>query len=94
MTKQISEQQIDLIVERLIDRVEQANTSFLIGIGKSIKRLRDLMPSQAHQLIQVLKYGGNYEEITKQIAKYTDLNIKDIDTIFEEYAKKDQQFYV
>lgn len=93
MAKQISEQQIDLIVERLIDRVEKANTSFLMGIGKSIKQIRDLTPLQAHQLIQVLKYGGNYDEITKQIAKYTDLNIKDVDAIFEEYAKKDQQFY-
>ena len=44
-------------------------------------------------MIQILKYGGNYEDIIKQISKYTNLNIKDIDEIFSSYAKKDQLFY-
>ena len=88
----ITEEQAELIVERLISRIEQANTYFLKKMGNSIKQIRKLTPSQAQQLVQILKYGGNYEEIIKQVAKYTNLNIADIDKIFAEYAKKDLLF--
>ena len=81
------------LVERLISRIEQANTSFLMSIGESIKKIRKLTPTQAQQLVQILKYGGNYEDIIKEIAKYTNLNIKEIDEIFSSYAKQDQLFY-
>ena len=89
----IREEQIELLVERLIDRIEEANTYFLMKMGSSIKKIKNLTPSQAQQLVQILKYGGNYEDIIREIAKYTDLNIKDIDDIFSNYAKKDQLFY-
>ena len=89
----ITENQIEKIVEKLIDRVEQANTVFLKSIGSSIKSLKKIKPTEAQQLIQILKYGGKYEDIIKKIAKYVDLDIKDIDEIFKEYAKKDQMFY-
>lgn len=89
----ISEEQIDLLVERLIRRIEEANTYFLMKIGASIAKIKELTPSQAQQLVQILKYGGNYEDIIREISKYTDLNIKDIDEIFSKYAEKDREFY-
>jgi hypothetical protein len=89
----ISEEQIELLVERLINRIEEANTYFLMKMGSSIKKIRNLTPTQAQELVQILKYGGNYEDIIREIAKYTNLNVKDIDEIFSNYAKKDQMFY-
>lgn len=89
----ISEEQIELLVERLVNRIEEANTYFLMKIGASVGKIRKLTPSQAQELVQILKYGGNYEDIIKEISKYTNLNIKDIDDIFSNYAKKDQLFY-
>lgn len=89
----INDQTIDLLIERLIERTNKANEVFLIEIGKSIKKIRDLSPSKAHELVQILKYGGNYEEIIKKIAQYSAMNIKDIDDIFSNYAIKDQNFY-
>lgn len=83
----------DLLVERLIRRIDQANTYFLMKMGSSIKQIRELTPTQAQQLVQILKYGGNYEDIIREIAKYTNLNIKDIDEIFSKYAKQDREFY-
>ena len=93
MAKQITERQVEQIVEKLVDRVEQANTEYLKSIGSSIKAIRDIKPSEAQKLVQILKYGGKYDDIVREIAKYTNLNIKDIDEIFKEYAKKDQMFY-
>ena len=89
----MTEEQIDLIVERLIRRIEQANTYFLMKIGSSVDKLKNLKQSEAQQLIQILKYGGNYQDIIKELAKYTKLNLDDIEKIFKNYAKEDQKFY-
>ena len=89
----ITEKQIDALVQRLVDKVNDANTYFLEQIGTSIKKIGKLSSSKAQQLVQILKYGGNYEEIIKEISRITNLNISQVDAIFNEYAKKDQMFY-
>lgn len=83
----------DLLVERLLNRIDKANTYFLMSIGSSIKQIRDLTPTQAQQLVQILKYGGKYEEIIQEISKYTNMNISELDEIFNKYAEKDRMFY-
>ena len=93
----MNEETIELLTERLASRINKANEFFLTKIGESVKKIRTLTPTQAHQLIQILKYNGNYEEIVNEILRLTNLNIQDIDTIFNEMAKKDylfaEQFY-
>lgn len=89
----IDEKVIDKLVNRLASRVEDANKYFLKSIGKSIGEIGRLTPTKAQQLVQILKYGGNYNKIVNEISNLTNLNVKDIDKIFEEYAKKDQMFY-
>ena len=93
----MNEETIELLVTRLVSRINKANEFFLIKIGESVKKIRGLTPTQAHQLIQILKYNGNYEEIINEISRLTNLNIQDIDAIFNEMAKKDylfaEQFY-
>lgn len=89
----INESQIEFLTERLVERINKANIFFYKKIGSALRQIKELTPSQAHQLVQILKYGGNYDEIVRQIAKYTDLNIQDIDNIFNSYAKRDQLFY-
>ena len=89
----IDEFDAEILAQRLIRRIEQANIYFLTKIGESVKRIRNLTPEQARQLIQILKYGGSYEEIIRQIAKYTGMNVADIEDIFYNYAKKDLNFY-
>ena len=89
----INESQIEFLTERLVERINKANIFFYKKIGSALRQIKELTPSQAHQLVQILKYGGNYDEIVRQIAKYTDLNIQDIDSIFNSYAKRDQLFY-
>ena len=93
----MNEETIELLVARLVNRINKANEFFLTKIGESVKKIRELTPTQAQQLIQMLKYGGNYEEIVNEILRLTNLNIQDIDAIFNEMAKKDyafaEQFY-
>ena len=88
----MNEETIELLVARLVNRINKANEFFLIKIGESVKKIRGLTPTQAHQLIQILKYNGNYEEIVNEILRLTNLNIQDIDAIFNEMAKKNYEF--
>lgn len=86
------DKKIDLITERFLNRINKANEFFLIKIGESIKKIRKLNPTQAHQLVQILKYNGDYEKIVNEILRLTNLNIQDIDAIFNEMAKKNYEF--
>ena len=88
----LSEEIIDKVIERLVNRIEEGNTYTLKKIGESIKKIGTLSPSKAQQLVQVLKYGGDYDNIVRKLAEITELNVKDIYKIFEEVAKNDYNF--
>jgi hypothetical protein len=88
----ISDRDAEILVERLVRRIEQANTYFLMKMGASVRQIRELKPSEAQRLVQILKYGTSYDDIIRELAKYTDMNVKDLDDIFSAYAKKDREF--
>lgn len=88
----LNEELIDKVVERLVRRVEKGNEYVLEEIGATIRKFGEMTPSQARQLAQILKYGGNYDKITKRLAEITELNVKDIYKMFEEIAKNDYRF--
>ena len=93
----LSEEVIDKVVERLVNRIEQTNTYILTEMGKSVKRIGTISASERMQLVQILKYGGDYDKIVKKIAEITEKNVYDIYKIFDEVAKHDyifaKQFY-
>ena len=80
------------LAERLVNRIEEANSKILKKIGEAIKQISTLSPSQAYQVSQILKYGGSYEEIAKELAKVSGKNVQDIYKIFDEVAKNNKQF--
>lgn len=88
----LSEQVIEQLVERLTKRIEETNSIILKKISNDISRFRNLTETEAHQLAQMLKYGGSYQEIVNELSKMTNLNTKDIEDIFEGVAKKNQMF--
>lgn len=88
----LSEEVIDKVVERLINRIEKANTYILTEMGKSVNRIETISPSKRHQLIQIMKYGGDYDKIVKKLAEITQRNVYDIYEIFDEVAKNDYRF--
>lgn len=88
----LSEEIIEKLTERLVKRIESGNTFALKKIGANIKQFKTIKVEDAQKLANILKYGGSYNEIVKELAKITDLNVKDIYKIFEEVAKKDYQF--
>ena len=88
----LSEDTLERLSERLVDRIENLNTYFIKKIGKQIKTIGTIIPSQLSELMQSVQYGANIEELMNKIAEITDMNVKDIYNIFEEVAKKNQNF--
>lgn len=88
----LSEKVIDLLVERLVNRIDATNTEILKRISNDIAKIGTLSTTDAHKLAQVLKYGGSYNKIAKTLATMTNLNINDIYDIFDEVAKSDYTF--
>jgi len=88
----LSQEVQERLAERLVERIEESNTYIYKKIGEAIRTIGKLTPTQAYQIAQILKYGGSYEEIARQIAKASGKNVKDIYKIFEEVARQDKNF--
>lgn len=88
----LSEKVIDRMTDVLADRINDLQTTIIEEIAKSIAEIGQLTPSKAHQLIEVLRYGGSYNNIINKIRQVTNLNNKQIMEIFEEAAKQNQEF--
>lgn len=93
----LNEEYIDNVVEVLVRRIEKVNTYTLKRIAEVLNELRDIPPARAYDLAMILKYGGDFDKIVKELAKVTELNEKEILEIFEQVAKKNlvfaKQFY-
>ena len=87
-----NELQEEAIITRLIERIESGNTFILTEIGKAVKEIGQLTPTQAYQLQQMIKYGASYQTILERLSKITNLNTKEIDEIYSLYAQKDYNF--
>lgn len=88
----LSQEVEERLAEHLTARIEEANSYILKRIGEAIKQISTLTPSQAYQIAQILKYGGTYNEIAKELARVSSKNVQDIYKIFEEVAKNNKQF--
>ena len=88
----LNDELIEKVNERLIRRIEQANEYVIGEIAKSIKRIRDVSPTNRNKLINILKTGGDYDKIVNRISKITKINKKEIKEIFESVAKNDYEF--
>lgn len=93
----LSDEVIDKVIDRITNRIEETNTYVIKKMGESIKKIKTLTPTQAQQLSQIMRYGGDYDKIARALAKMSKLNVQEIYKIFEEIAKQDylfaKQFY-
>lgn len=83
----LSEEVIDRVVERLVNRIEQGNEYVLKRIGESVKTIGTLSPNEAEELKVMILYGGDYDKIVNRLSEITNINEKEIYEIFDEVAK-------
>lgn len=88
----LSDEVLDVLGERLSNRINIVNEQIIKQLAKNISLFKNLNTTEAHQLAQILKFGGDFNKIKKKIAELTKMNLEDIDAIFREVAKKNQNF--
>lgn len=88
----LSEEALERLSERLVNRVEKLNTYMIEKLGKQIVDIGTFTPSQVREVLQSVKYGNNLDEIMNEIADVSEKNVSDIYKIFEEVAKKNQNY--
>lgn len=76
----------------LVQRINELNTSILKKIGRTVKTMSALSVSEAYKLQQMLKYGGDIQEIAKELSQMTGKSIQEIYEIFEQVATNNKQF--
>lgn len=88
----LSDEAIERVNERIVRRIEKANLEVIKTIADNVGKLRSLTPTEAHKLVQTMRYGSDYDKILKEISKVSKVNKKEIEKIFEEVAKNDYKF--
>ncbi len=88
----LSEEVLERLSERLVDRIESLNTFFIKKLGNQISDIGKVTPSQLRELLQTVKYGNNIDDIMNKLAEITDKNVEDIYDIFEDVAKMSQEY--
>ena len=88
----LSQEIEEKLADRLVERIQETNSRILKEIGEAIKYMSNLTPSQAYKIQQILRFGGSYEKIARELAKVSGKNVEDIYKIFEEVAKNNKNF--
>ena len=88
----ITEEMQDRLIQSLLDRVERLNIELLEEMGKQIKYIGTLTPTQAHKLAQIILYGENVNWIARRLSEVTNLNVREIYQIMKQTAIENQEF--
>lgn len=82
-----NENQLKALPARIEQRLKQVNDLALEKIGKRIKEIGEMKPSDVHRAKQLMNYGSDFDEITRQLAEISKKNEQDIYDIFDTIAK-------
>ena len=92
MIDMLNEHQIELLPERIYQRLNRINTECLVSIGEVIKEIGELRPKDVHQLQQLYNYGADVDRIVKELAAADKKNIAEIYEIFDIVAKENYNY--
>lgn len=87
-----NEKQLDKVLERYYNRYSKYNEKVLKLLGKTIKEIGDMKPSEVHRLGQQIKYSEDIDKVIQDLADITDKSIEDIEKLFEKFAKENVEF--
>lgn len=88
----LTEEMQERLIQGLLDRVEQLNIELLKEMGKQIKYIGTLTPTQAHKLAYMILYGEDVSWIARRLSEVTNLNVQEIYQIMKQTAIENQEF--
>ena len=88
----LTEEMQERLIQGLLDKVEQLNIELLKEMGKQIKYIGTLTPTQAHKLAYMILYGEDISWIARRLSEVTNLNVREIYQIMKQTAIENQEF--
>lgn len=88
----LSEYQLELLPERICERLSKINTDCIINIAKVLKKIGELRPTDVHQLQQMYNYGADIDQIIQALSAASEKNIAEIEEVFEIVAKANYDY--
>lgn len=88
----VTNKQIEAISDILASRMDMVSIKTLNMIADRIRRIGAISPSDAHKLEQMRLIGADLQKINQYLADATNRNVKDIEKIFETFAKNNYDF--
>ncbi|MBO5060246.1 MAG: hypothetical protein J6C82_04965 [Clostridia bacterium] len=88
----LTEKQINLLPERIYERLGRINTEYLESIGGVIKEIGELRPSDVHRLQKMYDYGADLNKIISKLSEESGKNIQEIYEIFDIVAKENYDY--
>lgn len=88
----ITEKELELLSERLVNRIEEITKYTYEIMGNRIKEIGKLSQSDVQRLKREIIYSQDLNKITKKISDITKSNIEDVYAILDEVAKQDYEF--
>lgn len=88
----LSEERMQELAEQFEERFSRVCLRILQDIGETLKETGDLTPSQAKKLQQMFTYGADVQDMTKQLARAAGTSMEDIQKLYEQVAKEEQDW--
>lgn len=73
-------------------RFQEINSKYLEMMGKQIKDIGKLSPSNIDKLKQMRIYGGNIAKINEELAQASALTVKELSELYEKMAREDYEY--
>ena len=86
------EKRLDAVLERFYQRFNRYNTKVLKTLGEAIKQFDGLTPSQAHKLVQEMKYSTEIDQLLNELSQLSGKSSQELDILLDKVAEENVAF--
>ena len=83
---------VDNIADEMAKRLSDVETATLKMIGRRVREIGELLPSDATKLARMRDLGADLAKVDQMLMQATNLNIAELETIYAAAAVTNQQF--
>ena len=88
----LNENQINLLPERIYERLNAVNSEYLVNVGRIIQKTGELRPTDIHELNRMYNYGDDMDKVIRKLSEVSEKNIAEIYDIFDIVAKENYNY--
>lgn len=79
----LTEKELEAAIKRITGRIDEVNRLYIRKIAAQLLKIGELNASSINRIIVMVEMGKNVQEITRELAQATTMNIRDIYQIYQ-----------